>query len=303
MPFTASIVTNCTQRKSRDVGADLADVVHGRNLGQLAGNWRSHVSKAPISGCAATLYQGRSIADVTAVAKLLSSPWYIVSAGLGLLSADEDIPAYECTVAPGSELSIRLKRLGATAADWWNALNEAHPTPLSRLIENGPTLLALPSTYLGMVRDDLQSVSVEGAANLRIFTSTAGASLVPPSLAACVMPYDERLESVPGYAGTRTDFAQRALRHFVEKLNAVGLSASQAHSLVASSLLRRKRPTRTSGVRMSDAEIRRVLKKNWRQYDGRSSKLLRYLRDEVGISCEQKRFSRIWQDLAAEMKA
>ena len=303
MPFTAAIVTSCTQRKSEKVSVHLAQVGDARGVKSLAQAWRRLIASAPATGTASSLYQGRSIIDTAAVAARLSSPWYVVSAGVGLVSANQPVPAYECTVATRTELMGRLDRLGATPVNWWNALTAPHPNPLSRLIAQGPTLLALPGSYLRMVHDDLCHVSPARAKHLRIFTSAAGAAAVPRTLARCVMPYDDRLESILGHAGTRADFAQRALRHFVEDLNAVLLPIDEARSLVASALARHHRPIRSPGIRMTDDEIRQSLRMQWVRYEGRSTRLLRYLRDEAGISCEQRRFSRIWKSLASELKA
>ena len=303
MPFTAAIVTNCTQRKSGQVRVDLARLPPVRGAERLAEAWQRLVGRAAPLGPVQTLYQGRTIADTAASAAHLDSSWYVVSAGLGLVRSDQPVPAYECTVAAGSELIRRLERSGATTADWWSAITAAQPHPLSRLIARSPTLLALPSTYLRMVHEDLAHVSVTKARQLRIFTSTVGARLVPEHLADCVMPYDDRLESVPSYAGTRSDFAQRALRHFVEALEAAPLPLEKARAKVSAALVRRPRPLRSPGSRMSDDDIRRTLTDQWARHAGSSTRLLRYLRDEARIACEQKRFSRIWQALSAELRA
>ncbi len=303
MTITAVVITNCTHRKSRLSVVDLAHLPRMREVEQLAEAWRLLVGRAPPDGPAQSLYQGRSISDTAAAAAYLESSWFVVSAGLGIVRSDQPVPAYECTVAAGSELSGRLERSGATTVDWWNAITSSQPHPLARLIAKCPTLLALPSTYLRMVHDDLAHVSTAKAKHLRIFTSTAGARFVPEHLADCVMPYDDRLESVPRYAGTRSDFAQRALRHFVEALEAAPLPLDKARAKVTAALARRPRPLRLPGSRMSDDEIRRALAAQWARHAGSSTRLLRYLRDEARIACEQKRFSRIWQALSAELRA
>jgi hypothetical protein len=153
-----------------------------------------------------------------------------------------------------------------------------------------------------MVVQDLAQVSTSEAEHLRIFTSTAGAAVVPDRLAGCVMPYDDRLEAVPGFSGTRADFAQRALRHFALRLEAAKLSRDEARAKVIVALARLPYPSRSHRARMSDDEIRRTLMTQWVHHEGRSTRLLRYLRDEAGIACEQKRFSRIWQSIAAEFQ-
>jgi hypothetical protein len=196
-----------------------------------------------------------------------------------------------------------LKALDSHAAQWWNVLTDTSPAPLSRLIAKTPTLLALPSGYLRLVKDDLAQVTPSKARSLRIFTSSAGAQCVPDHLQNCVMPYDERLESVRNHAGTQADFAQRALRHFVEVLRATPMPLEEARAAVAASLANRRRRQRSMGLRMTDDEILNVLTAQWSRHSGSSTKLLRYLRDEARISCEQKRFSRLWQGLSAQMRA
>jgi len=282
---------------------DMAELPEGLSLARLAQTWRRAVGKAGADVEAHRLYQGRSITDTAAAAATLGATWYVVSAGLGLVRSNQHVPPYECTVAERSDLGRRLRALECSAAQWWNALTDASPTPLSRLIAKAPTLLALPSSYLRLVQDDLARVTPAKTKTLRIFTSVAGAKCVPDHLQGCVMPYDERLESVRGYAGTQSDFAQRALRHFVEALQATSMPLEEARAVVAASLANRRRRKRSMGQRMDDDEIRKVLTAQWTRHSGSSTKLLRYLRDEARISCEQKRFSRLWQGLSAQMRA
>ena len=138
--------------------------------------------------------------------------------------------------------------------------------------------------------------------NFAYFSPQKLMQFVPEHLADCVMPYDDRLESVRNYAGTRSDFAQRALRHFVEALGAASLPLDEARATVSAALASRPQRLQSVGKRMSDDEIRRVLTEQWSQHGGSCTRLLRYLRDEARISCEQKRFSRIWNALAAELR-
>lgn len=303
MTSTVAIVTSCTQRKAGRDRIDLASVPQETSLRRLAQTWRRVVSEAQADTVALSLYQGRSIADTAEAAAILGTSWYVVSAGVGLVRSSQAVPAYECTVAAGSALDRRLRHLGCSTAQWWNALTDPQPAPLSRLVAKAPTLLALPSSYLRMVQDDLAQVMPARARYLRIFTSEAGAQCVPDHLKSCVMPYDERLESVRGFAGTRSDFAQRALRHFVEVLQATSMPLQEASAAVSASLVHCRRRTRFAGQRMTDDEIRQVLTAHWGRHSGRSTKLLRFLRDEARISCEQKRFSRLWQEVSAQLRA
>jgi hypothetical protein len=299
---TAVIVTSCTQRKAGGDRVDVARLPESASLLLLVRAWRRAVGTASAEMAAESLYQGRSIVDTAAAAAALGAPWYVVSSGLGLIRSDQPVPAYECTVAVGTDLDRRLRALDSHAAQWWNLLTDNSPAPLSRLITKAPTLLALPGSYLRLVHDDLAQVTRAKARSLRIFTSSAGAQRVPDHLLNCVMPYDERLDSVRGYAGTQADFAQRALRHFVEVLQATPMPLEEARAAVTASLANRRRRQRSMGQRMTDHEILKVLTAQWARHSGSSTRLLRYLRDEARISCEQKRFSRLWQGLSAQMR-
>lgn len=301
--LTAIIVTNCTQRKARKGRVDVKRLPEFASLAHLAQAWRLVVGAANADTYAKNLYQGRSIVDVAATAEFLGAPWYVVSAGLGVIRHDQLVPAYECTVSAGTDLDRRLRALKSDGTQWWNALTVFSPTPLSRLIANASTLLALPSSYLRLVHDDLAQVTPADAGSLRIFTSAAGVRCLPYHLRGCVMPYDDRLESVRGFAGTRSDFAQRALRHFVEVVQATDMPLKESHEAVTASLASLRLRQRLMGQRMTDDEILKVLEAQWTRYSGSSTRLLRHLRDEARISCEQKRFSRLWQNLTAQMRA
>lgn len=299
---TVSIITNCTQRKAGRNRVAVAQLPEATSLLQLVETWRQAVDNADADTPVQSLYRGRTILDTASVAMLLDAPWYVVSAGLGLVEASQSVPAYECTVATGSDLHRRLRTLDCSTAQWWTVLTSAQPAPLSRVITETQTLLALPSSYLRMVKDDLAQVSPARIPCLRIFTSATGADYVPDHLKVCVMPYDERLESVRGRAGTRSDFAQRALRHFVEQLQATSMPLDEARDAVLTSLANLPRRPRSVGQRMTDEEIQQVLTSQWARHSGSSTKLLRFLRDEARISCEQKRFSRLWQKLCAQLR-
>lgn len=279
---------------------DIDRLQQARKVEQLAKSWLLLTGNASPKVPALTLYKGRSIAHVLKVANGMNSQWYVVSAGLGLVRCDQRVPAYECTVASGSPLDTQLRRMGATSVDWWNAITADSRYPISRIVSRFPALIALPSAYLRMAYDDLSRVSADDAKRLRIFTSAAGARQVPKHLGECVMPYDNRLDATSEFAGTQSDFAQRALRHFVEALHAASLPLEEARAAVVEAFVRQAFPIRTEGRRMSDEDIRHLIATQWPLHAGQSARLLRYLRDEAGVACEQKRFSRIWRALATE---
>lgn len=303
------VVTNCTTRKrASQVPVTLGSASDVANVRDLAVQWRDVLAKAPLADRAGAVYQGRSISDSLAVAKAVDAEVFVVSAGLGLVHVDQPIPNYDLTVAMGSgSVSPILKTVGAGASDWWLAMANASgvSAPLSALLAARPAsqvLVALPSSYLDMIAADLSRIPEDRLANLFIFTSPSGQARLAGQLQACAMPYDDRLEAVKGYAGTRSDFPQRAMRHFVEHLNGLQLTAQDARLQVLACLSQLSKPALPERSRATDAEIRQMLRDAWSSHRGSSTQLLRYLRDSARVSCEQRRFRDLWQDLRSEMR-
>lgn len=294
-----TVITNCTTRKASGSAIAL-DVANASGIQVVARRWKALIDRTPPQCLAGDLYKGRSIAEAAASAMGLSGSLYVVSAGLGLVSAEDPVPNYDLTVVPGSALSLMLDRQGLGPEAWWAAISRGQSQPLSTLLARSTAFLALPCNYLRLVREDLAFVPPSAASRLRIFTSEAGRSEVPDRLARCVMPYDDRLETVSGFDGTRADFPQRALRHFVDVLRGHKLSLAEGRRAVEDFMAKQRRRTLPTRTRRSDAEIRALLGANWDACAGSSTRLLRYLRDDARVSCEQGRFRVLWQEVAAE---
>ena len=269
------------------------------------------LAAAPRARRADEVYVGRSFSEAKRVASVLDAALFVVSAGLGIVSASEMVPGYDLTVVDGTN-SIRslLKTQGKKTSDWWALLtkDDVRQRSLRSVVQQNPdslVLVALPSSYLQMVVEDIESLSDSEVDRVRIFTSSSGRSSVSERIRKVVLPYDERLEGSL-FPGTRNDFAQRALRHFIESLSGHRLSLKKSHEAVARALMAmssRQLPTR---VRKTDDEIRMLLEQNWIDFGGSSTRLLRYLRDDALVACEQSRFRNLWlsvgQDLTKGLK-
>lgn len=300
------VLTNCTGRKRQ--GNAVVRFPNGRRatcLRSMATMWRTALQSSPDRYPARSLYAGRSIHDALKASSLAGGELLVVSAGVGLVHEDDLVPAYDLTVVEESgDLAKALSALDSTASEWWAELGSAGVGrgPIAEFLRARPTrkaLIALPSGYLEMVSADLDSLRDSELKLLRIFTSPAGAAALPPRLHSSLMPYDTRLESLPGHAGTRADFPQRAMRHFVESLNAHRLDLASARRAVEQSLQglpKRQTPIRT---RLSDEAIAQLLEANWHAHGGSSTRLLRFVRREAGVACEQRRFRDIWRGVRA----
>lgn len=301
------IITNCTARKrafepvARLGTADLIG-----EASTVAERWVQTTAATPRTATAGELYVGRAMSESKAVAAQLKGSLHVISAGLGLAAREDRVPNYDLTVAGGAgSLAAALAQAGSSTSDWWRQLNKLRstPMPLSRLVNRHRQtrfLLALPSAYLQMLAGDLSQVHDGALDRLYIFTSSSGAKSVPARLLPCVLPYDERLEGHKAYAGTRSDFPQRAMRHFVEQLHAHCMTRQGARKAVDEALGSLKKPLIPKRERKTDVEILEVIRAQWDKHAGNSYRLHRYLRDTVLIACEQSRFSGLCHQVKAE---
>jgi len=302
------VVTNCTNRKRADDHApvQMPDGDHV-SLTEMARSWLECVNSRSSRAPAASLYLGRSVTEARFTAALLNAPLMFASTGLGLVGSDERCPPYNLTVtADPNSIMPALAKCGAGASDWWMAINAARGTPdaLANLVCNPEidrVFLALSSNYIRLIAGDLAKIDEHGAHKLRIFTSKPGLEAIPLHLRDSAMPYDERLEA-SSLPGTRNDFPQRSMRHFIEVLGLGETPRARARASVQDSmagLIMRAPPARR---RATDSEITSILECAWAGHQGGAAKLLRYLRDEKMVSCEQTRFRRLWQVIQRRIK-
>jgi len=305
----AIIITSCTNRKM-DTGevVALARPLQAASVSALANHWKDKVAAAQFRVPAHALYQGRSFTEAKAAAAKAGAVLYIASAGHGIVESNEVLPGYNLTVTPGdSNLLVEtLDRLHSTSADWWVTLTKCRPqkslaTLMSSIdLPEASVILALPSTYLSMILADLSTLNESQTAQLRIITSELGSTLLPKRLQKQVLPYDERLEALPAYAGTRNDFPQRALHHFVGELSGHTLSLRAAKQCVHEAMATLKKSSPPKREKKSDGELLQLIRCHRLELNNSQSAMLRWLRDDQKISCEQERFRHLWHQVQAE---
>lgn len=251
----------------------------------------------PIACPAGSLYAGRGFQLARQAAEARNAALYIVSAGLGLVAADCEIPAYGLTVGGRGPESVSGRTRGRfDPAAWWRAVATGpFSTPLADVFARGapgPVLIALTQPYALMLAPELERLPRDALHRLRV-VGTKLETLLPVRLADCVLPYDERLDSV--LPGTRADFPQRALMHFVTcGLSALPRAEAADHrDWVLATLADRHAPQRPQRPRLSDEAILSLIERHLTTTRG-VGRLLRVLRDKEGIACEQARFTRLY---------
>jgi len=274
------------------------------DLSSVVTEWARRVRNAEGRVLAGSLYVGHGWRHARAAAQISGADLAVISAGLGVVRAETPVPSYGMTIVDAADDVRRRIEGSITPTDWWRALSAerlAGPT-LGELLdgESGLVLVAMPETYLAMVGEELAASRPVREGRLRIFTGVR-IDAVRSDLTKAVMPYDGRLDDPAlGLGGTSDSFAARALRHFVEVF---GISASDLATdkqLVLTTLEARTAPERAVRARRTDAEITSLLREHWHKGRGAPSRLLRILRDDLGVACEQSRITRLVDDLRAE---
>lgn len=296
--MTATVITICTSRKLGGTdGATTAAQLPAGSTDEVAEEWILRISSAPRARTAGALYSGRGFRDAEAANLHLGGTLRIVSAGLGLVSAETPSPAYGLTLIPQHAEGI-LGKISGDAADWWRALTQRSPFHKATLPDEGLILAALSAPYLAMVARDWSTWPAERRRRLRLF------SKAPPSgdaamFAEAWMPYDDRLDAIgKGRDGTQADFAQRALRHFTETLSAASVDAVSDAARVRDALDGLEARITPKRTRMHDAAIMALISAEWDAAGGRSGAMLRRLRDDLGVACEQSRLKDLFRKVA-----
>ncbi len=246
------------------------------------------------------VYARRGFQLAVQAAQALDSRINVLSAGLGYLRAGTEIPGYNLTVSLGQASSVPslvTERFDPPA--WWRGVQKS---PFASSLTT-PALIAsrvlvpLSEPYAKLVMEDLVALAQAGC-ELRLFGSSLSKHL-PDLLHPYVMPYDERLSEIN--SGTKVDFPQRALLDYATHIGSQKLSRVDDQKAVQKRLRTvgeqpRTKPHRT---RSSDAELKDIICKAIPEIGRSKSKLLAHLRRDLGVACEQDRFSRLFAELGA----
>jgi|CXWL01.1.fsa_nt_gi hypothetical protein len=300
------ILTNCTNRKKGLATFELtSDNLDADSIHAVAKQWIERLKNAQAVHLVRDTYCGRSFREAEESAKSLSCQLYVVSAGLGIVNSEQKIPLYNLTVSAGVSNSI-LDKIGGhpSAKAWWSEIVKGNPfgTSLQNTLEHHPDdliLIALSSPYIELLNDELLSCPIDQQQRFRFFGKQLNSKL-PECLVGNWMPYDDRLDCTSStYSGTQTDFAQRALRHFVnEILNNHRDGGIHMHrKAVIETLSPFEKPVIPKRLRQSDQEIGIAIRNNWVFGKGQSSVLLRIIRRDLNIACEQSRFKGIYHEV------
>lgn len=302
------IIAPCSSKKLVTASLQLhAHSFSAKTLDGYVQQWVSRVSSEKNKYFPNDVYAGQGMAAARQATELLDGELCILSAGLSIVRATRRIPGYNLTVSNDGPNPLHNISESATSTDWWKSLNRAFgcEKPLAKLIKSceSKIIIALPSSYLLMVMDELASLSAAYRKKLRIITSVN--MTLTQELSDVAIRYDQRLNVVKGAPhGANASFVQRALLHFsriVQENSRIHTTASQ--QLLVNQALGKsitiQSPTR---IRITDDAMVKVIESILRKkIIGRTS-LLEVIRHDKNIACEQHRFSHLYDQVLTARK-
>jgi hypothetical protein len=306
------VVTSCTNRKRFQSSEALqARSLRRGLLEDVAHQWVERIKAHPGQTPAVDLYRGRGFQEAVKAGSSSDVTMFVISAGLGIVAKDQLLPAYSLTLTTGSADSVQEKIVRSIhPTDWWEALSNTwdRSAPFADLVQDFPKrrlLVACSEIYAQMISRDIETLPEIERRRVRLF-GPRHPSRLPSALRQLVMPYDERFDGINGpFRGTRSDFPHRTLRHFVEYIlpeSSVLSDPEHDAALVRTVQKDWAWPERPNRQPKSDEQILEIIPNLWERAQGRSSRMLRVLRDEELIACEQGRFATLFK-LAKERHA
>lgn len=304
------VVLSCTARKrASELGYPRLRSVDRAPVAARVEQWATLVSAAPCRYVAANLYAGEYWQAGMKLASRSAMTGHttvsVVSAGLGLVGLQEQVPMYSATLAsrhPDSVLATSdTVALSQVRRQWWHGMTRAEvlghrlPRRLADLAEAGSdasVIVCLGRNYLDAVATDLKALAERLVDPERVTVFASGAPLAGLEKSWVTVPASLRLTLGGSLSSTSLRTAMAVLAQLGTSPPNVGGSRSIVSALSATagelpSFDRR---------RQSDAMISEwILDHLAEAPSGSKTTALRHFR-EAGNACEQARFGRLFDD-------
>jgi hypothetical protein len=301
------IITNCSKSKKQKVQQDLMALNLKEGLiDQVSNEWSEKV-KGSIHETlpARDQYVGRSFKEVKKIEKIQNINWHIISAGLGLISSEKEIPSYDLTITNGSSNSIVQKlNCNSGISDWWKKINEKfnHGSfPIAKLINEYKDtlfLFALTKSYFNLISSEFSQIKDNSKIRLFGFRDSNNLDL---SVKKYFLPYDPSKFDGPDSEnnGIKNDYPRRVMRHYVEHIlcQLRGPNFEQESKLVEEYLSNKTPQKILNNKKYTDDYIIEKIK-DYKKEDYPTHRiLLKHFRHDLNIACEDSRFKALFHEV------
>tara|TARA_X000000950_G_C13819060_1_gene621094 strand:+ start:437 stop:1249 length:813 start_codon:yes stop_codon:yes gene_type:complete len=256
---------------------------------KLQDQWNIQINKDYNLVYCENLYNGNGFKRISKI--LDNKEFFVVSAGLGLLSSKNKIPSYEASVKHFKEKIGLQNGVKFDYASWWKFLCSTKyslPGIHSLVSDKDLILISVSSEYLKLIYEDLLQVK----SKLIIFTGFNDQTVLK-SLSQFMSPYTENFDGPDGvFRGTNRDFAQRCHADFLTRYNKFN-NIEQTLESIKLDMKKWRSPIKHKNKKTTDEEIVKLIKKYIPSYNNYRD-LLRYFRYDLKIACEERRFKNLF---------
>lgn len=302
-PSVVHIVVTCTNRKQVAVPEHLRlGDLRDRRPGPRFAAWTRRLSADEPTIAARDLYGGEHWRAASVLPSIVgdSAQLWVCSAGYGLVSLDTVLHPYAATFSAGTPDSVG--RGAGEMQEWWQRLadwpgpNSGQPRSFVELARRDPEasiIAVLSGAYLRACAEDLREAAVHLSDPDRL--AVIGPPLPHSDLEDLLVPVTARLR--PTVGGSLHALHAKAAAYLLTRaggevpsrkvLQEVAQHAAESAPVDAS--------RRIPGVRLSDEEVHDYILRRISSGRPSATVLLRSLRDD-GMSCEQSRFKRLYED-------
>jgi len=302
-----AIITNCSKRKKQKAQQSLMAMnLKKDSIEHVSNEWSEKVKASTRHTLVARdQYVGRSFKEVKKIEQIQNFDWHIISAGLGLISSENEIPSYDLTISSGSSNSIVQKfNCNSGICDWWKKINEKfnHESfPIAKLInKNKDTLFlfSLTKSYFNLISSEFSKIKDKSKIRLFGFRDSNNLDL---SVKNYFLPYDSSIFDGPDSEnnGIKNDYPRRVMRHYVEKiLSQINRPNLEQESKLVEEYLSNKTPQKIlKNKKYSDAFIIEKIKDYKREAYPTHRILLKHFRHDLNIACEESRFKTLFREV------
>lgn len=300
-----NLIVTCTKDKRVAVTDDCQlRNVRSHGLASRMREWSARLSVAKARVLARDLYAG----DHWAVAREIQSSHfsvntYVCSAGYGLIGIDDKVVPYSATFSRKHPDTVWSKgETAITSSDWWKricdwkGLSGFGPRSITALAAKHPKtpmLVVASKNYLNAVQEDLEAArDLLASPELLMILSTGTHHF--GVLTENLIPCDARVQAAVG--GIRRSANIRLARKLISEARAIPTLESLTSKMKR---LLAKQPELPVYDRhpKTDDEVRSFILSQFRVNQNAShTSLLRKFRSD-GFACEQKRFSKLFQEV------
>lgn len=301
-----AIITNCSKRKKLKAQQNLMAMnLKAASINQVAKEWCEKINKTTQDRLLARdQYVGRSFNEIKSIEIIQKFNWNIISAGLGFISSEDEIPSYDLTITRGSPNSIAHKfNCRSSISEWWQKINELYyrqSYPVAELInQNKDTLFlfALTKSYFNLIHTEF--TKIHDKSNVRLFGFRDSNDL-DTEVKEYFLPYDSSFDGPDSENnGIKNDYPRRVLRHYVEQIiSQLKEPDFKEESKMVRAYLSEKAPQKIlKNKSFPDDYIIEKIKDYKSESYPTHRKLLKHFRHDLGIACEESRFKTLFHEV------